>query len=349
MLSVQNIHHAYAGESVLHGVSLEVSEGEIVCLLGPSGCGKTTLLRIIAGLEPGYQGTVRVAGQTMGSIPVEDRGFGLMFQEFALFPHMSVTENIAFGLKMQGIPAKERQKRVQAVLSLVNLSGYGEREIDQLSGGERQRVALARSLAPEPRLLMLDEPLGALDALLRERLVVELRQIIRQVGLTSVYVTHDRQEAYAVADRIAIMNAGRIEQIATPYKLYHRPRTEFVARFLGLTNIIPVLDWQNGSADTIIGSFDVPEASEALLLHPESLSLTLPSADDVLTGDVIARIFRGGTCDIQVQITDTDLQLTLAIPAGQSLPDPQAQVGVRITRGRVVGLQSSQPASNRSI
>ncbi len=256
MLEVYRLTSSFDQTRVLRGVDLRVRRGEIVSLLGPSGCGKTTLLRIIAGLEEAENGRLLVEGEDITAVPIHKRDFGLMFQEYALFPHMDVAHNIMFGLKMRGVPPAQRQKRMYEVLELVGLAGFESRDVAALSGGERQRVALARSLAPNPRLLMLDEPLGSLDAGLRRRLAVDLRRIIKKIGLTSVHVTHDQQEAFAVADRVAIMNEGRIEQYDTPMEIYSRPRTEFVARFLGFTNIIPVLAYDDGRIITPVGIED---------------------------------------------------------------------------------------------
>jgi len=210
MLVVERVSHSYEQVASLRDVSLRVERGEILCLLGPSGCGKTTLLRIIAGLETDFQGKISFDGQDLRQVPVHERGFGLMFQDFALFPHMSVEDNVAYGLKRHRVAKSERQKQVQSMLQRVGLAGFNRRDVASLSGGQKQRVALARSLAPGPRFLMLDEPLGSLDALLRDRLAVELRQIIKADGLNAIYVTHDHQEAYAIADRIAVMSAGTI-------------------------------------------------------------------------------------------------------------------------------------------
>ena len=238
ILQASHLHKSFAGTPALSDASFRVEEGEIVCLLGPSGCGKTTLLRIIAGLETADSGTVTFDGRDLRDVPVHQRGFGLMFQDFALFPHKNVWENVIFGLRMQNLPADQIRQQAQQAMALVGLSGFEQRDVNELSGGEKQRVALARSLAPQPKLLMLDEPLGSLDRKLREELMTELRRILKDAGLTSIYVTHDQQEAFAIADRVVIMNAGRIEQIGTPQDVYARPTSEFVARFLGLPNLV---------------------------------------------------------------------------------------------------------------
>ncbi len=240
LLQIRHISKAFTpGEPVLDYVNLDVAPGEIVGLLGPSGCGKTTLLRIVAGLEEPDAGQVLYAGRDLAQVSVHERGFGLMFQDFALFPHKTVGENVAFGLRMAGQPRAAIDARVGEMLGLVDLAGYADRSIFDLSGGERQRVALARSLAPSPGLLMLDEPLGSLDRSLREELMTELRLILKRVGVTALYVTHDQQEAFAVADRIVVMQRGSVEQIGAPQAIHDRPASEFVARFLGFHNLLP--------------------------------------------------------------------------------------------------------------
>ncbi len=245
MLEVERVSKSYPGLPVLHEVSLTAADGEIVCILGPSGCGKSTLLRIIAGLETADAGRVVFDGQNMAAVPPHRRRFGLMFQDYALFPHKDVLGNVAFGLRMAGLPRPEIHRRVQEALALVGLSNYERRRVTELSGGEQQRVALARSLAPRPRLLMLDEPLGALDRALREQLMNDLRGILKQVGVMALYVTHDQEEAFAIADRIVILRArpergegGRVEQIGAPQEVYRRPASSYVARFLGLHNLV---------------------------------------------------------------------------------------------------------------
>lgn len=294
MLKIENLAYAYDNTAVLKDIDLQVKEGEIICLLGPSGCGKTTLLRVIAGLETDYSGFVEYDGKALGNIPIHKRGFGLMFQDFALFPHMTVAENVAFGLKMQGISTKERQKKVGDALALVNLSDYHQRDISQLSGGEKQRVALARSIAPQPSLLMLDEPLGSLDAGLRERLVVDLREIIKRVGLTAIYVTHDQQEAFAIADRIALMNSGRIEQIGTPQDIYKQPKTVFVAQFMGLENVL--------------AKNPLTKAEEQVLIHPLGITLDI---NGVVDGRVREVVYRGSTYRIIIETEFGDLRFTI--------------------------------------
>jgi len=245
ILEVSHISKSYPGLPVLKEASFSVSQGEIVCLLGPSGCGKTTLLRIIAGLEAPDSGQVVLDGQDLAETPAHRRNFGFMFQDYALFPHKDVAANVAFGLRMQGRPTAEIAGRVREMLALVGLDGYDRRQVIDLSGGEQQRVALARSLAPGPRLLMLDEPLGALDRALREQLMNDLRVILKRVGLTAIYVTHDQEEAFAIADRVLIMRArpetgegGWIEQIGAPQQVYRYPATPYVARFLGFSNLL---------------------------------------------------------------------------------------------------------------
>ncbi len=333
MLTISHVTRAFGSLQVLRGVSLTITDGEIVCLLGPSGCGKTTLLRTIAGLETADSGDIQVDRQSIRDVPIHERDFGLMFQDFALFPHMNVAQNILFGLRMRHMPKPQAQQRLHDVLELVGLKGFEQRDVAQLSGGERQRVALARSLAPSPRLLMLDEPLGSLDAALRERLVVELRDIIKRIGLTAIYVTHDQHEAFAIADRIAVMNAGQIEQVEAPPALYRQPKTPFVARFLGFQNIVPVTGRIDGKVQTPLGVFAIrphplipsPPGGErnfsgakrgevSLLLHPDGLQLAAAGDGSRITGIVRELVFSGDTYRVEIQ-HDSGISLSFRVPS----------------------------------
>lgn len=337
VLTVDRVYKAYDGTPVLRDVSLEIHEGEVLCLLGPSGCGKTTLLRIVAGLETLDGGDLRLNGNDLTTIPVHRRRFGLMFQEFALFPHRTVTDNIAFGLRMAGTAKSAIEQRVAEMLELVNLSGYGERSIFALSGGERQRVALARSLAPNPYLLMLDEPLGSLDRALRDELITELRMILTQVNATALYVTHDQQEAFAIADRLVVMRAGQIEQIGTPLALYQQPRNAFVSRFLGLNNLVTVqvLDgdqvqtpWGTWSLSSPVSERRVGDMAE-LLIRPDGVQRLEPIPTETakvyatayaIDGTVAILSFRGATYRLEV-----DVPLSADTP--QTTSEPSARFG----------------------
>ena len=238
LLEVSNVSKQFGDGFEVKRVSLTAERGDIVCLLGPSGCGKTTLLRLIAGLESLDDGTIAFEGRVLNRVPSRDRGFGLMFQDLALFPHMDVSGNVSFGMRMQRRPREQVSSRVSTLLRLVGLEHFQKRKVHELSGGERQRVALARSLAAEPSLLMLDEPLGALDRALRELLQAQVRAILKALGQTAIYVTHDRDEAYAMADTMVIMEQGEVVQSGTPEELYRAPRSELVARSMGIRNVL---------------------------------------------------------------------------------------------------------------
>jgi ABC-type Fe3+/spermidine/putrescine transport system ATPase subunit len=238
MLEVVDIWKVYEGQPLLRGVSFKVGMGETVCLLGPSGSGKSTLLRIVAGLETPDAGRVLWDGEDLSAVPVHLRRFGLMFQDYALFPHKSVAQNVAFGLEMQGASRTELEHRVGMALEQVHMATFAGRRVTELSGGEQQRVALARALAPDPRLLMLDEPLGALDRALREELLEELRRILRESDVPAIYVSHDQEEAFTIADTILLLHEGRIVQSGTPARISQTPANAWVARFLGLGNVL---------------------------------------------------------------------------------------------------------------
>ncbi|OHV87284.1 ABC transporter ATP-binding protein [Mesorhizobium sp. ORS 3428] len=239
-IGIHGIEKRFGALSILSDLSLDVAAGEFLTLLGPSGSGKTTLLMILAGFVRANSGSIKVGGEEIITVPPHKRNIGMVFQNYALFPHMNVFHNVAFPLKQRRVSAADTRQRVENALDLVRLQGLGERRVDQLSGGQRQRVALARAIVFEPRIVLMDEPLSALDKGLREHMQIELRNLHRRLGMTTVYVTHDQREAITMSDRIAVMNAGRIEQIDQPEALYARPKTKFVAGFIGESNFIPV-------------------------------------------------------------------------------------------------------------
>ena len=239
-LVLDNVSYRYPGSTHgLHEVSLDVRAGELVAVIGPSGSGKSTLLKLVSGLETGHTGRIVFAGQDMSAMPVHQRRMGMVFQNYALFPHLSVLDNVAYGLKLRKVPVAERHRRAQELLGIVGLSGYAQRGIGQLSGGQQQRVALARALAIDPQALLLDEPLSALDASVRGHLRDEIRAIQQRFGATTLLVTHDQEEALVMADRVAMLKDGRLLQIATPRELYEQPASRAVAEFVGLSTILP--------------------------------------------------------------------------------------------------------------
>jgi putative spermidine/putrescine transport system ATP-binding protein len=274
------LRRSYGDVHALDGLDLLLHPGELVVLLGPSGCGKTTALRILAGLEKPDAGTVRVGGQDLTRVPANKRDMGMVFQAYSLFPHLTVLDNVAFGLKLRGRSRSERRSRAGDMLDLVGLGTQKDRFANQLSGGQQQRVALARALAIEPAVLLLDEPLSALDAKVRVQLRDEIRRVQIDVGTTTLFVTHDQEEALAVADRVGVMNAGRLDQIATPSELYSAPATPFVGEFVGLSNRIPA-ESGGGRVQVLGASIPVlPGSAEGpghALIRPESVSFTSSS------------------------------------------------------------------------
>lgn len=305
MLTISGVSCAFGDVTALDNLNLRVEPDEIVCLLGPSGCGKTTLLRIVAGLITDFRGSVYIAGEDLRAVPVHERGFGLMFQDYALFPHLTVSDNIAYGLHRRRLSTSAIAERVGQMLLRVGLDGFGDRDVSTLSGGEQQRVALARSLAPNPRFLMLDEPLGSLDALLRDQLALELRSIIKSAGLSAIHVTHDHREAYAIADRIAVMDEGAIAQLAEPMRLYHHPANETVARFLGFSNIFR-FDENEFTAELRGASERVPAADDRFLIHPEGVHLgKCPDRPAISTEGVVESVvFRGDHREIHLALPE---------------------------------------------
>lgn len=257
-VSIRAVSKSYDGKAkVLDALSLEIAAGELFFLLGGSGCGKTTLLRLIAGFHAPDSGTIHLAGEDVTAQPAERRGLGMVFQNYALWPHLSVAENVAFGLEVRAVKGAEKQRRVDEALALVELTGYGDRRIGELSGGQQQRVALARAIVVKPRVLLLDEPLSNLDARLRTSMRAEIRRVCKTAGLTAVYVTHDQKEALSTADRIAVMMGGRLAQVGTPRELYERPASRAVATFIGEANLIPATVRDAGSVDCVLGRLRV--------------------------------------------------------------------------------------------
>ena len=276
-VELQELHRVYGTLHALDGLSLDISPGELVVLLGPSGCGKTTALRILAGLDDATSGNVLVAGEDVTGVPANKRDMGMVFQAYSLFPHMTVLENVAFGLKLRGREKLERVTRAGEMLEMVGLSAFADRYAHQLSGGQQQRVALARALAIQPSVLLLDEPLSALDAKVRVQLREEIRRVQLEVGTTTLFVTHDQEEALAVADRVGVMREGRLDQIASPIELYSRPASRFVAEFVGLSNRLRAE--VHGREATVLGvrlptlDGSVSSGAAVALVRPETVGL----------------------------------------------------------------------------
>ncbi len=302
MLEITNIYKTYENQLLLKGISFSLAAGETICLLGASGSGKSTILRIIAGLEQADSGDVCWDGQSILETATHQRNFGLMFQDYALFPHLNVFENVAFGLQMKQWPKNEIALRVDEVLGQVNLAGFAKRRVTELSGGEQQRVALARALAPRPRLLMLDEPLGALDRALRESLLDELRAILHHTEIPAIYVTHDQQEAFTIADKIILLREGQIAQTGTPPEVFAHPADGWVARFLGLGNVVrgkivgrlkveePALSLSKGwKVDSPVGILEIT-CGHLHHLGDEITLLLRPRAEVVDSGEMLSGV-----------------------------------------------------------
>ena len=319
VVEIESVTKRFGETPALDDVSLRIEEGELFALLGPSGSGKTTLLRAIAGFVEPDAGTIRIDGDAMRDLPVHRRDIGMVFQHYALFPHMSVFDNVAFGLSVRSVARSEMAAQVRAMLSLVQLEGFEKRRPGQLSGGQQQRVALARALVTRPRVLLLDEPLGALDKRLRRRMQVELRQIQREVGITTVFVTHDQEEALTLSDRIAILDAGRIVQSGPPRAVYERPRTVFAADFLGDANFFTGRADGEGRVRTPRGNeiftADVPEEAGAdviLAVRPEKLRIaragnSAPDGANRLAGTVASVLYAGSTVTYRVACGEVEV------------------------------------------
>jgi len=343
ILQTVNLSNSYLGTPLLQNVNLEVSEGEIVCLLGPSGSGKTTLLRIIAGLNTNFEGSVYFRNKDILNIPPHKRGFGMMFQEYALFPHKNVEENVRFGLEMQKKTPSRIKQRTTEMIEMVGLSGYENRRIDELSGGERQRVALARSLAPNPKMILLDEPLGSLDRSLRERLAVEIRSILKSVNVTAIVVTHDQMEAFSIADKVAVLHDGIMEQVSSPENIYRQPQTLKTSLFLGFTNHLNgEIDAKTSTFKTAAGDFPIPEGARSpsspqkLLIRPEgavldSDNLLFNNNRISLRGTVKRVSYQGATYKVLIQIGEDEL--TFHLPLDPKVPDEGTGISLSVPIG----------------
>ena len=315
----------------LNDVSLDIGRGEFMTLLGPSGCGKTTLLRLAAGFLGPDAGSIAIDGKCVNEVPTYQREIGMMFQNYALFPHMSVADNIAYGLKTRHVPRQECRKRVADVLALVKLTGMESRKPRQLSGGQQQRVALARALVINPTVLLLDEPFSALDKNLRAAMQVELREIQRALGLTTIFVTHDQSEALSLSDRMAVMSEGKIRQLGTPLEVYRRPRDRFVASFVGDTNRLrgELVSVGATSAVITLGAAQMKVPAEPfsgraissavdLFVRPEQLRLMNAGEPSAMTGRIAAQVYQGGHVDLQIDCPGHD-RLLLRSAGDQAL------------------------------
>jgi putative spermidine/putrescine transport system ATP-binding protein len=305
---------ANAPVKAVDGVDLTIAEGSFFAMLGPSGSGKTTCLRLISGFEKPTGGTIRIFGQDVSDIPPNRRNVNTVFQDYALFPHMNVRDNVAYGPMVKGVDRRTREAQAEEMLALVKLDGYGDRKPSQLSGGQRQRVALARALVNEPKVLLLDEPLGALDLKLREAMQDELKALQSRLGITFVFVTHDQGEALSMADSLAVFNEGKIAQIGTPRDIYAHPRTRFVADFVGSSNVLP---------PDVTRAFGGPAKWSSL--RPEMLRLT-PADGVALSGTVTGLRYLGAGSRVTVALNGTEIAAQL--PAGQPVPEPGATVGL---------------------
>jgi thiamine transport system ATP-binding protein len=322
-LEIDDVEVRYGTAVAVRDAALSIGVGEIVAVIGPSGCGKSTLLRAVAGLEPLHAGRISWAGSDLAPLEAHRRGFGLMFQDHALFPHRDVAANVAFGLRMQRVAGAAQRTRVEEMLALVGLDGFGARQVDELSGGEAQRVALARALAPRPRLVMLDEPLGSLDRSLRERLAVDIRDTIRALGVAALHVTHDQDEAFTVADRVAVMRDGTLVRVDTPAALWREPRHEFVARFVGHQDVLR-------AAEAHVLGLAVAPADGAVLL-PGALLL---DAQGPIDATVLGTRFTTAAVRAELRVDGLTAPVHLVVAHGT----PPARDAAGLVRGERVRL-----------
>ena len=315
-VEIESVVKSFGATPVLRGLSLAVDEGEVLALLGPSGSGKTTLLRLLAGFEEADAGSIRIGGVDVTALPPAKRGVGMVFQHYALFPHLDVGGNVAFGLHGRGLSRDESARRIAEVLALVDLAGYERRAVSAMSGGQQQRVALARALAPAPRLLLLDEPLSNLDPTLRERTRRKLQEVLRRLGITTVLVTHEQEEAFDLAQRVAVLWGGELQQVGAPDELHERPANRVVAAFVGRANLLPGRlrrgangEWQVAFADDVAWPGELVDALQEgddaeLMLRPESLAFVARDTANALAGRVVERRYAGATSRFRIEAAD---------------------------------------------
>jgi len=338
-LELENLQKTFGANNVVQGFDLSVAQGEFVSFLGPSGCGKTTTLRMVAGFEHPDAGCIRIGGKDVTGLRANQRHIGMVFQSYALFPNMTVAENVAYGLKIARRPAAEIRQRVEEMLALIKLPAMAQRYPHQLSGGQQQRVALARALSVNPQVLLLDEPLSALDAKIRISLREEIRAVQRKLGITTIYVTHDQEEALSISDRIVVMNEGRIDQVGTPFEIYNRPRTRFVASFVGTLNILQgqVLDAAGGrilidgqEVQVTRGQSDLASGKiQAFALRPEAVTLGDGGVGrNRLRGSIDQVSFLGSVVRIRVKLKDNAILLDTFNNPGVAPPEFGREVDV---------------------
>lgn len=348
-LEISAITKTFKDTQVVKGVDLTFERGEFVSLLGPSGCGKTTILRMIAGFEQPTTGSIRVEGRDITGLPPNRRNVGMVFQAYALFPNMNVADNIAFGLRVAGKPREEREQRVAQMLQLIGLTGFGKRFPFELSGGQQQRVALARALAPSPRMLLLDEPLSALDAKIRVSLREQIREIQRELGITTVFVTHDQEEALSISDRIVVLSGGRVEQFDRPFEIYNRPATKFVATFVGTLNTLAARVTDTAAKKVAIGDVTamiphLPAAARngdsiSLTLRPEAVALGQRAERDIHLGGKVAEVsFLGAVIRVKVDLGHGMISLDTFNDQRTAPPLPGSPVQIAINAGDVLVL-----------
>jgi putative spermidine/putrescine transport system ATP-binding protein len=353
-LEIEKISKTYGAQQVVQNVDLAIQRGEFVSFLGPSGCGKTTTLRMIAGFETPTSGTIRIADRDVTGLRPDQRNVGMVFQSYALFPNMTVAQNVGFGLKVAKRPAAEVSPRVAEMLELIKLPHLGGRYPYQLSGGQQQRVALARALAIKPQVLLLDEPLSALDAKIRVSLREEIRSVQRSLGITTIYVTHDQEEALSMSDRIVVMNEGRVEQIGTPFEIYNHPRTRFVASFVGTLNILgaKILDPASGRIEVdgqaIAAARGVADAKvgemRAVALRPEAATLNGAAGErNRLEGTIEEVSFLGSVVRVRVRIGESAISLDTFNNPNAPLPARGEPVTVSFAREDLLVLEGAEP------